>query len=440
MTDSLTTLEAEITAAGHQLERTYEGAVADSPGSDPTIAAGSCMWMGSSWPPVDPWDGWRRRYGSGGRATRRSPGDTRNQKGRQRMANRSSRRRKERKQSNPDPKAGKQAVPSLLDAMEDGNEYGSIVPVTPAPGLDLMDELVRSLKEIEELRERPCLAYVGNVVRPDGQAGIDSSDDLPFSEMVSKVDSSATKVDVFLGTNGGSAHQVSRFVNALRSRFEEVDFLIPSLCMSAGTIFALSGDRIWMNPGACFGPIDPQVPSRDGRYVPAQALLLLVDKLQQDGEKALAEKKPIPWSAVRIIDSIDKKELGDAITASKYSITMVEEYLLNYKFRSWDKRLQSRAPVTAPEKEQTARMIAEALASHDRWKSHGHAISREVLWDKVELLIDHPDSNLERALRRAWALFYWMFDKGPALKFLVSKNYRFVRQRTATARRKDGTA
>jgi ClpP class serine protease len=126
------------------------------------------------------------------------------------------------------------------------------------------------------------LAYVGNVVRGDsGNSGIDSSDDLPFIEMVQKVPAENKKVDVYLATRGGSAHQVSRFVNSLRARFDEIDFIIPSFCMSAGTLFALSGDNIWMTERACLGPIDPQVPTKDGRYVPAQALLLLIDQLQQ---------------------------------------------------------------------------------------------------------------------------------------------------------------
>lgn len=34
MTDSLTTLESEIAAAGHQLDRTYQGKVADTPDAD----------------------------------------------------------------------------------------------------------------------------------------------------------------------------------------------------------------------------------------------------------------------------------------------------------------------------------------------------------------------------------------------------------------------
>jgi hypothetical protein len=317
--------------------------------------------------------------------------------------------------------------------MQDGNEFGSIVSLLPDPNVDLMDELVAGLAEIEKLRGRPCLAYVGNVVRADGLAGVDSSDDVPFAEMVSKVPSGVTEVDVVLATNGGSAHQVSRFVNALRARFDRVAFLLPSFTMSAGTLFALSGDEIWMTSRACLGPIDPQVPSKDGRFVPAQALLLLVAELQRQGDEALKNGQGVPWTAIRIIDSIDKKELGDAISASNYSTKMAAQFLQNYKFRSWTRHKSNQAPVTAAEREEAALEIAQALASHDRWKAHGHAISREVLWDQVKLLVDHPDPNLEKAMVRLWALCNWLFDKTNAVKFMVSGQYRFVRNRTLPA-------
>src|SRR5690606_32184813 len=211
----------------------------------------------------------------------------------------------------------------------------SIVSLIPEASVDLLDEVVAGLRDIEAIRNRPCLAYIGNVVAGDAMAGIDASDDLPFAELIAAVPASEKRVDVFLSTLGGSAHQVSRFVNALRPRFDEVSVLIPSFCMSAGTIFALSADQIWMTPGACLGPIDPQIPSKDGRFVPAQALLLLVDQLQRTGAEAMAKGQPVPWTAVRIIDSIDKKELGDAITASKYSIDMAKQFLVQYKFRHW---------------------------------------------------------------------------------------------------------
>lgn len=326
------------------------------------------------------------------------------------------------------PSVNQKIVSSLLNNMQDGNEYGSIVSLSIPPELELFDEVVKGIKEIEKIRERPCLVYVGNVIQSGrGDTGIDSTDDLPFIEMVQKVLPEDKKVDLFLATLGGSAHQVSRFVNRLRPRFDEVDFIIPSFCMSAGTLFALSGDNIWMTERACLGPVDPQVPTKDGRYVPAQALLLLIDRLQIQSEEALKKGGTVPWTAVRIIDSIDKKELGDAITASRYSTLMAANFLINYKFRHWRVREESGQEVTPEYREARANEIAGALASHDRWNNHGHAISREVLWSEIKLKIRHPDKQLEREIIRLWALFNWIFDKTSILKMIVSKDYRYCR-------------
>lgn len=317
---------------------------------------------------------------------------------------------------------------SLLTVLRDGKEYSSILDVKLVPGTDVTNDVINGIAEIERLRGRPCIAYVGNVVKKDdGESSIDSSDDLPFREMVAQVPADVRSVDVFLATWGGSGHQVSNFVNCLRARFDEVHFLIPSFCMSAGTLFALSGDHIWMTDRACLGPIDPQVPTKDGSYVPAQALLLLVEQIQRFGDEAMAKNLPVPWAYVRIIDSLDKKELGAAITASQYSETMATQFLSKYKFRNWTVRETSKTPVTEADKLTRASEIANALGSHDRWKSHGHSISRDVLWKEIQLRIDHPDFDLNRAIVRLWAVFYWLFDKTPIVKMICSTNYRYIR-------------
>jgi len=320
-------------------------------------------------------------------------------------------------------------INSLLDVMEDGAEYQSVLNKKLKPGRELLDDVIRAMREIAAYRGRACISYIGNVAsqRGSSDAGVDASDDLPFHEMVTKVPDTERKVDVLLATNGGSAHQIGRFVNCLRARFDEVDFLLPSFCMSAGTLFALSGDRIWMSDRACLGPIDPQVPTHDGRYVPAQALLLLVNELEREGMAALADNREIPWTAVRIIDSLDKKELGDAITATSYSTTMATEFLKNYKLKNWTIKDTSKEPVTDEYRATRAEQIAMALVSHDRWKSHGHSIPRDVLWNEIQLKIDHPDDTLERLIRRFWAVWTWIFDKTPILKAIVSPNFRYLR-------------
>jgi hypothetical protein len=67
-----------------------------------------------------------------------------------------------------------------------------------------------------------------------------------------------------------------------------------------------------MDERAFLGPIDPQVLSKDGRWVPAQALITLLDKIQRDGE-ALSERAEIP--------NVDEAQLdwpdGDAAGPSR---------------------------------------------------------------------------------------------------------------------------
>lgn len=317
-------------------------------------------------------------------------------------------------------------VRPLLEAMQDGQEYASIVSVVPPENTNLIDEVKRAVRDIEAVRQRPCLCYVGNVVNGKSDSGVITKDDLPFAEMVKAVPAGTDKVDVLLATQGGSGPQVARFVNALRARFEEVDFLIPSYCMSAGTLFALSGDRIWMNPQACLGPIDPQVPNAAGRFVPAQALLLLVAELQKQGEEGQKKGTGVPWTTIRIIDTIDKKDLGDAMSATTYSRDLAVQFLMNYKFKNWTTRRTSMQPVTDEYRHKRAVDIANALASHERWKNHGHALSRDTLQDQIQLEINHPAEDLERAMRRIWALCYWLFDKTPIQKMLVSADYGYV--------------
>ena len=326
------------------------------------------------------------------------------------------------------PKQAPAPVASLLSEIQDGNEYQSIVDKQLLPGTNLFDDIVRGIAEIEAIRGRPCLLYVGNVVKKDeGEASIDSSDDLPFREMVAKVPAEQQSVDIFLATRGGSAQQVSNFVNCLRPRFDEVHFIIPSFCMSAGTLFALSGDHIWMTERASLGPIDPQVPIAGGRYVPAQALLLLVAEIQRLGGEAMAKGLPVPWAYVRVIDTMDKKELGEALTASQYSETMAAQFLQKYKFRRWTVKETSQVPVSDADRTRRAAEIAEALGSHDRWKSHGHAITRDVLWQELKLKIDHPDTVLNRAIMRLWAVLTYSIDKSPIVKLLCSSSYRYAR-------------
>ncbi len=72
-------------------------------------------------------------------------------------------------------------------------------------------------------------------------------------------------ISVVLTTRGGSATAVERYVNILRNHYEEVNFIVPDYAYSAGTIFCMSGDNIYMDYFSVLGPIDPQVQNKEGK-------------------------------------------------------------------------------------------------------------------------------------------------------------------------------
>ena len=112
-----------------------------------------------------------------------------------------------------------------------------------------------------------------------------------INEMVNSIPYNIKEIDVILVTPGGSADQVNNFVNALRPRFEKVNFIVLNMAMSAGTIFIMSGDEIIMSKQSKFGPIDPQIRNREGRFVPAQSILVTLEDIRKRGEERIKDNK-----------------------------------------------------------------------------------------------------------------------------------------------------
>jgi len=82
------------------------------------------------------------------------------------------------------------------------------------------------------------------------------------------------RLAVILETQGGYIEVVDRIVHTLRHHYpHHVEFVIPDMAMSAGTVLAMSGDAIWMDYFSVLGPIDPQVKSKSGGFIPAKGYL-----------------------------------------------------------------------------------------------------------------------------------------------------------------------
>jgi superfamily II DNA helicase RecQ len=105
---------------------------------------------------------------------------------------------------------------SLLDKMEDGREYESIVKLKNV-SWQLNEELKHSISEIESIRQRPLICYMANVLNRNitKSTSIDNLDDVPFLEMLRNVPENKNGLDIILVTPGGSAETVNYFVNQI---------------------------------------------------------------------------------------------------------------------------------------------------------------------------------------------------------------------------------
>lgn len=187
---------------------------------------------------------------------------------------------------------------------------------------------------------------------------------------------------VFLTTPGGSLPPVQRMVDILRHFYNEVNFIVPDYAYSAGTIWCMSGDNIYMNYYSSLGPIDPQVQNKDGKLVAALGYL---DKINELLEKA--KKNELSQAEFLILKDFDLAELRSYEQAKELAVDMLKKWLTKYKFKDWTTHSQNGTPVTLEEKEARAFEIATKLSDNNIWKSHGRPIGIQVLREDLHLKI-----------------------------------------------------
>lgn len=188
---------------------------------------------------------------------------------------------------------------------------------------------------------------------------------------------------IILTTPGGSLNPVNRMVTILRHFYSEVNFIIPNFAYSAGTIFCMSGDNIYMNYYSALGPVDPQVQNRDGKLVAALGYL---DKINDLLSKA--QNNTISQAEFLILKDFDLAELRAYEQAKELAVDLIQNWLVKYKFKDWLVHSDG-TDVTLEEKKQRAFEIANKLSNNNIWKSHGRAINMEELNEMKLKIIDY---------------------------------------------------
>ena len=222
-----------------------------------------------------------------------------------------------------------------------------------------------------------------------------------FIEKLCPENSKKEKLTIFLNTPGGSAETVEKMVDIIRFHYKTVYFVVPDYAMSAGTIFCMSGNKIFMDYSSSLGPIDPQV-FNGKEYVPALGYL---DKVDQLLEKA--RNNQLTQAEFLILQSLDLAMLSRYEQAKNLTVTLLKSWLVEFKFNDWTHHRTTPAkkgqPVTQLEKQERAEEIAKMLGDNKRWHSHGRMIGVETLKNVLKLEIEDYSSKLElRGLIRSY--------------------------------------
>ncbi|MGX4989570.1 SDH family Clp fold serine proteinase [Enterobacter kobei] len=181
---------------------------------------------------------------------------------------------------------------------------------------------------------------------------------------------------VILSTGGGSVESVEKMVEITRHFYKEVYFFVPDYAMSAGTIWCMSGDRIYMDYASSLGPIDPQVQSSEGKWVPALGYL---DKVEEIINKSRLGQ--VTQAELMMLNNLDLAQLRRYEQARELSKDLLKKWLVEYKFRNWDIKETTQTPVTPEDKINRAEEIAIALSDNRKWHSHGRSIGIGTLRD-----------------------------------------------------------
>lgn len=276
----------------------------------------------------------------------------------------------------------------------------------------LKEMISNALLELEDVANSDVLCYSGPII--DGNENI-------FLDIIEELANSPDKRDclmVVLTTTGGSAMAVERYVNIIRKHYEKVSFVVPDYAYSAGTIFCMSGDEIWMDYFSVLGPIDPQVKNKEGKFVPALGYL---DKVNSLIDKA--KNGSLTNAEFLILKDFDLAELRAYEQAKELTITLLKKWLVKYKFKNWNKHANGN-PVTLQEKEKRAEEIADKLGDNNIWKSHARPICIEELENLKLKIEDYSDQEtLRKVIRRYYNLSKDMINKYGLNIFIQTRKY-----------------
>ena len=173
------------------------------------------------------------------------------------------------------------------------------------------------------------------------------------------------KLDLIIHSPGGSLEAAESIVEYLRARFDDIRVIVPHAAMSAASMISCAADAIVMGEHSSLGPTDPQFilnTALGKRVAPAQAI---IDQFEAAKKECQDPKLLAAW--LPMLSHFGPDLLIQCANASTLSRDLVQKWLTTYMFKG------------AADATQKATAVADWLANHNAFKSHGRHIGRKEL-------------------------------------------------------------
>jgi len=251
-----------------------------------------------------------------------------------------------------------------------------------------------------------------SIVLPDKDGIVEATRKLPPGSL-----------DIILHSPGGSLEATESIVDILRQKFTDIRFFIPNTAKSAATMWALSGDEIYLASSAELGPIDPQMIYRKDNNVhqsPAQAIIDQFETAQKDLAKN-SDKLPA-W--IPILPMYGPSLYQDCKLAIKLSKDIVRSWLVQYMFKSLPRKR---------DRVNRARRVVNYFSSHKDLKSHGRRIGLTEIEQNLKGLLKIKRLDDDAILYdRVMGVYYCLvniFQRSASFKIIQNHiGNRYVRQ------------
>ena len=271
----------------------------------------------------------------------------------------------------------------------------------------LNDKLTTTLADLAQIRgDRNVVVYASAFLQkpqaPSNFVSITMEDVNGFMSVIHGMDFDKP-LTIVLHTPGGATNATETIVEYLRTKFDDIEVIVPLFAMSGGTMISLAANRVVMGRQSQLGPIDPQLPM-GGRFISARA----VQEQFETARDEILKDVTIAHVWAPILSSLGPSLLVEATNALAYSENMVCEWLAKYMLAGQPKA------------------VAQATAHHfndaTTHKSHGRRIDRaearanNVVVEDMEGL---GRQQLQETVLTIYHLLTITFEQSPAAKVIM---------------------